>query len=160
MVSNPRKKYQIEANLNENLDGVDFLHGNMMKRVLEAWKGKPLLITLEKMYNRRSDKQNRYKYGVIIPCIRNHHYDTTGERLSVDGAQMLIYNTILGNEIVFEKVYGLDVPVLQGKRMSKMDTVEFNDAKEKIQLWGDERDCHIPDPIGNNLVSDFINYKW
>jgi hypothetical protein len=156
MASN--EKYFLSGVLHENCEGLTFNHAKMFSRVLDGLKGKELMITVERLYNKRSSNQNRYLHGVIVPYLQNWFKDTQGESLSTEQVKAHLYKNVLGHKIVFKEILGHEVITIEGKRFSQMNTKEFNEAKDKVQKHFIELDpdCAIPDPRGRSLLNDYI----
>ena len=157
-MSHDTSKYYLSGELTEDCTGLVIDHGKAVSRVLQKWAGKPLEIIITRLWNRRSLNQNRYLYGVIIPCIRNHIRNTEGRTVSQDAAKAHIYKNILQQEIQFEELDGMEYMTFKGKRFSKMSTVEFNLAKEAVQEYYLKQGLVIPDPVKRNLLNDYAYY--
>jgi hypothetical protein len=149
-------EYSFEGMLTDDGRSVTFLHASMVKRLLHRWKGKPLEVTVRVLRRKRSDRQNRYMWGVIVPCITAFLMETTGIKHPPSTIYAWIRNTLLDEEPVITEVAGHEVIELRGKRFSEMTTKEFAEAVDTIREKMRERGCEIPEPTGNNLLTDFI----
>lgn len=150
-----KAKFYLHGNLTEHynirLKSAEFLH-----RILSHLQGKDLLVEVSVLSKSRSLNQNRYLHGVIIPCIQRFHYETQGEKLSMEECKAFIYTKILGARLQSREMFGKEVFVIETKHFSEMDTVEFNDAVALIQGYFNPIGLVIPDPSGKNLSIDFI----
>lgn len=122
---------------------------------LNIHRDKKLLLEVSKLSRRRSDAQNRYIWGVVVPCTRAWLKETTGEKYTPDFVYSWLRSSILGAKPEVKTVAGEEVIVMTSKRFSKMTTVEFSEAIELILDTLAERGCIIPEPKANNFLSDF-----
>jgi hypothetical protein len=73
-------KIYLEAKIEDG--SIKPLHYAAYKRQLQAAFGdKNVLITVEALKNTRSNKQNNYYWGVVIPHVMRFHEETQGEKL-------------------------------------------------------------------------------
>ena len=115
-----------------------------VRNALKMYAGKRVVFSVERKYNKRSNSQNRFFHGVVLPLI--------GEALIESG-----YNEARSHEWVkdFVKVNCLtqDVVTEEGqvfksiRRTSELTTSEFNDLIATVQQWASENlGIYIPDP--------------
>ena len=149
-------KYFIHGKLNEDGTGITFENKHLVSRVLGPWLEKDLIITLEEFKNKRSDRQNRYLHGVILPSIIKFELETTGTKYTTDTIKTFIYTHVLNHEVIIEDYKGKEVMYMKGKHFSEMNTKEFSDAKEIVQEYYAKQGLVIPDPVNNNLMQDFL----
>ena len=149
------EKFFIGCTLREDLTGVDFNHTSI-KRVVEPLLEKDLIMTLEVFKNKRSDNQNRYLHGVVLPTIRTHFKETQGTTMSNESIKSYIYLSVLGNEVKFETILGKEVMILDYKHFSDMKTDEFNEAVKKVQSHFAEKGCDIKDPTPRNIIDEYL----
>ena len=72
---------------------------------------------------RRSDPQNRYLHGVVLPILAHHTGYTNDEMKAVIKWKFKI------------------------KQTSTLDTVEFNKFVDEVRAWASsDLGCYIPDP--------------
>ena len=150
------KEYDLEGQLVEDCTCLTLKFGSSLRRVLAHLVGKELLISVKPLEYKRSDAQNRYYWGVVIPMVRSWHKNLQGETITPDECHAYILNKVLEVKPVFKTVLGDEVMYFNYKTTSKMNTKEFNDFKEKVQKFFGELGCEIPDPRGNNMLSDHI----
>ena len=127
-----------------------------VRRHLPFYEDKELSITVEVHKNKRSNAQNRYLHGVIVPAVIRWVKETQGETTTIDEAKAFIYKSVLDHRIVFKTILNEEVMLLEGKHFSKMTTTEFNEAKEKVQKYFSERGLEIPDPVETNHINYFV----
>lgn len=120
------------------------------KEIGEAFAGKTLQVRIRIARKSRSDRQNRYYWGVVIPAVLQAFIDLGNEGLfagSVDSANLI--HEFLKNKFLPP----LEVANATGEveRMPgstrKLTTSEFMDYIAAIQMWAAEfLFITIPDP--------------
>ena len=150
------KEVEITCTLDEN-SNIVWDYPKIMPRILRHFGGKKLLMKLSVLTTKRSDAQNRYLHGVVCVSIMYWHKQNTGEKYTIDEVKAFIYMKILGYNLKCTTMLGQEVFIMEGKHFSQMNTVEFNEAKEKVQDYFAELGCVIPDPNQNNFITDFEN---
>lgn len=148
--------YTLYGELSDDCSVIKLHHSNMLYRVIDNLKGIDLQVTIEKLHSKRSNAQNRYLFGVVIPVIKRWFKDTQGENFNSDDIRAYIYHKVLGSQVEFKTILGEEVFVIKEKRFSQMTTVEFSEAKDKVQLYFGELGLEIPDPKGENILNDFL----
>ena len=144
-----QNKYEILGKLNDNTDGLIFFNPHLYQDILKAWQDNNIHIVISKADNKRTLQQNRYFHAVMVPIAKMFLEETQGIKFSTEQTKSWIYQEILGFHLEEVNIADKTYYELIGKRMSKMTTVEFNEAKEQIQKWFAELDIHIPDPNPN-----------
>lgn len=162
------KKISLTGTLTDDCEGLRFEMPALYKRALFGWRGKKLEFDIRIFRSLRSEKQMRYLWGYVVPRIQGHVWDFQGEWLEDEEIYAYIHTKILGYKLIIRNVMGVDMMTMEGKRMSKMTTVEFNQAVKKIQDYyarPDERDepadpsepvLIINDPVGDNTLVEMI----
>lgn len=150
-------EFEITGELSDDCTQITLTHGRMMARVLRGFKEKKLLIKLSIFRSKRSDRQNRYIWGVVVPCVQAWHKETQGEVLDKDEVYAWLRISLLGYKPVVKMVLGEEVIIMTGKKFSSMNTKEFAEAIDEIRSLMDERGCYIPEPNGENLTENFID---
>lgn len=143
------------GNLNENLDIV--LRDKIrVKKLLSKISDKDLSINISIYKKNRSNRQNRYLWGVIVPIVKNFILETDGKVLSKDETYYYIHSEVLGNRPSIVNIMGKDVICMGGKRFSEMNTSEFNESVEMIIQYFSILDCEIPYPNEENFFNNFL----
>lgn len=75
------QKFNIKTSVT---DGKITQHQNLFNDALNVFEGKEILITVERYYKKRSNKQNRYYWGVIIEHWKNIIRQEWGDIWTVD----------------------------------------------------------------------------
>lgn len=70
------KKVQIQTTVNS---GRFKRNRNIVLEAIKSFEGKEVLITLEKATKQRSNSQNKYYWGVLIPILQNCIKESWGE---------------------------------------------------------------------------------
>lgn len=150
-----------EFNLTGTLTGeftlqLDFSESEGMRRILMPLIDKKLEITFKELEYKRSDAQNRYYWGVVIPTIRAFLRETEGVPYTKN--QVHFFNLYNVQEVKPEivTICGKDTIVMEAKKSSEMTTKEFKEFVECLQAYWGERECYIPDPVKFNFITDFI----
>jgi GTP-dependent phosphoenolpyruvate carboxykinase len=63
----------------------------------------------------------------------------------------------LKHQIVFREVNGEEVIIMEGTKMSDMNTEEFFNATEEIRDFYSKIGCNIPEPVKDNFLANYIN---
>lgn len=150
-------KFYLSGQLSEDSTQLIISHGRALAKVLHAWQGKELSIVLSKMTRKRTDRQNRYLHGVIVPIVQNLIYQRDGIRVSVSKAKAFIYTNVLEREIEEVEILGRKVIEVREQRFSTMSTVQFSEAVKTVQKYFAEHfGVDIPDPKENNTADEFF----
>jgi hypothetical protein len=150
------REFDVVGELQE--DGVTLLlkHGKAFKRLTAKLVGQPLRVRFSVLRKKRSDAQNRYMWGVIVPTVAAWLRETQGEKYDKDDVYYWINGKVLGRQVKIKEIAGEEIAVMQGKRFSQMTTVEFNDAVEQILQYFAEMGLVIPEPRQHNFLHEFL----
>jgi hypothetical protein len=116
---------------------------NQIKQIFEQYKGKKIDVTIEKHKRKRSNPQNAYLHGVVIPMVTqgiNEHGNTITQLQTKDllKSMFLSIDTPISDD-------GEYVTITQNT--SGLDTTAFNEFIEKVQQWSAEMlGIIIPEP--------------
>lgn len=114
-------------------------------RALNEFRGKNVMLTVERKYNKRSSDQNRFFHGIlnwyIQPALIEQGWN---EAKSEAWTKEFVKEKVLKKEFYNEKTG--EVTVIPGKT-SELTTVEFMNMIAEIQMWAAEYlGIEIPDP--------------
>lgn len=151
------KEYQIKGELTEDMQFIKIDGWMALRRVFRDFIGKELLIKVSVLRRQRSDRKNRYIHGVVVPCVQAWFRETSGESHTHDEVYTWLRISLLGQKLRVVELAGESVTLMDGKRFSAMNTKEFAEAVEDIVAKMDEKECHIPLPSKENLLTDFID---
>lgn len=129
-----------------------------IKNIFRArgWVGKSVILEVSKYYRNRTNRQNRYIWGVMVPIIQRWILETQGEKVTKDQAYMYLRMGVLEEKPVITEIAGTEVITFESKRFSRMNTKEFSEAIEEVIAIMAERGCAIPLPNEENLITDFL----
>jgi hypothetical protein len=107
------------------------------KSAFYSHEGKRVRVTVERFRNRRSDPQNRYYWGIVVPMV--------GEAIGESDAEAV--HDMLKVELNYEILVVGDKEIRVPKSTAKLDTMEFKQYVERVQRWGSEfLSLYIPGP--------------
>lgn len=105
------------------MDGILTIHRRAdFYEALKNLKDGRVILTVSKLYNKRSMVQNAYYWGVIVNEFREGYREMTGEDITAEEAHEVLKEKCNGKEIVNQKT-GEVMSV--GKTTTTMTTVEF-----------------------------------
>lgn len=150
------QEFEVLGELSEDRLSLVLHHGKMYKRVLGNLVGKVLKIKFSIYRSKRSDAQNRYMWGVVVPTVKNWYLETHGEKKDPEEIYAWLNISILGNKPKIVNIMDEDVIVMTGKRFSAMNTKEFAEAVDTIVKEMDAKGCYISLPEGDNFLHDHV----
>ena len=150
-------KSTVEKELMLRLDQV-----TLFSRLMIKLFGYRLEIKVRPHRARRSDRQNRYMWGVVVVCIQawneetgeldvpifddegNPVLDDEGYQLCRPPTKEEVYTwlriVVLGHRPQIVVIQDVEVITMTGKRFSQMTTKEFADAVDEIQKFMAQKD--------------------
>ena len=159
-MSTINESYDLTGQLTENCEHIRLDHFRIFQKTFKKWLGKDILITIRELKYKRSDNQNRFCWGVIIPYVRHWLYETQGVKYAPDYVYTWLRLELLEEAPTVMEIAGREVIVMTGKRFSQMNTAEFATAVDTILNKMAERGCIIPEPSKDknkhNLLQDFL----
>lgn len=119
------------------MDGILTIHRRAdFNEALKNLTDGRVILTVSKLYNKRSTVQNAYYWGVIVNEFREGFREMTGEDITAEEAHEVLKEKCNGKEIVNQKT-GEVMKV--GKTTTTMTTVEFMEyfsrCREFILEW-------------------------
>ena len=120
--------------------------------IAQSFEGKKVDITFQRAKKKRSNEQNRYYWGVIVPMFQQGIFDCFGEIWDIKTTHQHLKSTFNRVEKVNEKT-GEVVQLL--KSTSENSTIEMEEYHENIRAWMREN-MDIICPLPNeNLTLKF-----
>lgn len=107
---------------------------------LRAFEGQAVTVDIEKQRSARSDSQNRFYWGVLVPLAEHILSQSRDLPLSKDQVHYVLVSAFAGCD---ETPLG-PVPV----RTSKMDTSQFATYCERVQAWLADNGLYAPEHGG------------
>jgi ribonuclease HIII len=114
-------------------------------RALNEFRGKNVMLTIERKYNKRSNQQSRFFHGILTwyiqpALIEQGWYEAKSEAWTKE----FVKDKVLKKEFYNEKTG--EITVIPGKT-SELSTVEFMSMISEIQMWASQYlGIEIPDP--------------
>ena len=130
-----------------------FSNREILQLQVQSLEGKDVAIRIKKLVRKRSDRQNRWYWGVAIPAIIRGIEEQNGEVLDKSTAHALALNITDGIKLESKMLFGYNVIEVKQKRTSDMSVEEFNEFYKKLQATFAERDIIIPDPSQENFIN-------
>ena len=149
--------YHLKGTLRDDMS-LTFDYASAFKEVFAYMIGKDIDIQITILRKNRTNRQNRYMHGVVVPVVQQFYKDTNGESYTHDEIYVKL-RKVLGDSIVVKEIDGDEVITMTGKRFSKMDTKEFALAVDELIRIYAEKGCVIPEPREECFVNDFVNDK-
>jgi len=127
------------------------IHNGLFKRnrntVLEAIKsfnGSDVVITIDKVKKKRSNNQNAFYWGVLIPLMQQGAKDTWGESWSVDKAHKHLSKLFVFHESVNQKTGEI---TQTPKSTTELTTTDWEVYVTEIRIYLLENfDIDAPEP--------------
>lgn len=143
-------KIQIRTNV---LNGKFKRNINQILEAVNSFEGKECFFTIEKVKKTRSNQQNRFLWGVVIPIVQQGLKDCTGEYRT---AENIHYNILLKMFAPEKEIINIDSGecITEKISSSEMTTSQFMDYIVDIQKWSAEfLNVQIPNPNEEILIN-------
>jgi len=144
-------KIQIRSNIEK---GLIKRNRNLVLEAIKYFDGKDVLITFEKPKKTRSNPQNSYYWGVVIPLIQKGLLDATAE---LRNAESIHYKILLPLFAPEKEIINKDTgeSCFEKQTSSDLTTTQFCEYIMEIQKWGAEfLGIDIPSP-NEEIMLDF-----
>jgi hypothetical protein len=126
---------------------------NLVLNAIKSFNDKDVVITFSKPKKSRSNNQNNFYWGVVLPLIQKGLLDATGELRSNDNIH---YNILLPLFAPTNEIINIDTGECINERLtsSEMTTTQFCEYIIEIQKWAAEfLGIDIPSPNEENLIN-------
>ena len=126
---------------------------NLVLNAIKSFNGKDVVITFSKPKKSRSNNQNRFYWGVVLPLVQNGLLEATGELRSCDNIH---YKILLPLFAPLNEIVNKDTGESLNERLtsSEMTTTQFCEYIMEVQKWGAEfLGIDIPSPNEENLLN-------
>jgi hypothetical protein len=142
-------KIEIESKV---LNGKLEKNRDLLSDVIKSLEGKDIIIAIEKKKKKRSNPQNAYYFGVVIPMMKQGFYNSLGEHVGTDEIHTFLKNRFLFKEIVNENNAEI---IKMPQSTTELTTIQFEEYLDKIREFGLEF-LNITIPLPNDtLTIDF-----
>jgi len=137
-------KFEIRTNV---INGILKRNRNLILDAIKFFEGQNIVITIQKQKKTRSNNQNAYYHGVVIPimqiCLRDAGYLMTNESVHEMLKLRFLKESILVNEETGEYLERI-------KSTTELSTIEFMEYILEIQKFAVEYfNTEIPSPNEN-----------
>jgi len=126
---------------------------NLVLNAIKYFNDKDVVITFSKPKKSRSNNQNRFYWGVVLPLVQNGLLEATGELRSCDNIH---YKILLPLFAPLNEIINKDTGQCLNERLtsSEMTTTQFCEYIMEVQKWGAEfLGIDIPSPNEENLLN-------
>lgn len=140
---------QLRAKINDKGDGIIYQRLTAYQSFLQALAGKEIIVTITEYRRNRTDRQNRYYWGVIVKMLSEYFgYDKDEETELHEGLKQK-----------FLLVKGKHLEYVRSTR--KLTTVEFNNYIDQIIRWAAKSySVVLPDPDSwQPPEGEYYNYE-
>lgn len=135
---------QLKAQIRSHIvDGSPKRNRTELVQAFRAFEGLDVTITIEKAKKKRSDQQNRYYHGVIIPLIQDAINTQTGDYWERE----MIHNFLREKFLKSDWHIGNGVLETRTKSTTELSTTEFCEYADSCVEWAREQlGIEIPEP--------------
>lgn len=126
---------------------------NLVLNAIKYFNDKDVVIAFSKPKKSRSNNQNRFYWGVVLPLVQNGLLEATGELRSCDNIH---YKILLPLFAPLNEIVNKDTGESLNERLtsSEMTTTQFCEYIMEVQKWGAEfLGIDIPSPNEENLLN-------
>mgnify|MGYP003629212828 FL=1 len=112
------------------------------QNAVNSFEGQRVAVTIQKAKKKRSNPQNAYFHGCVVPIVTNAMLDV-GIRTSNSETKEMLKRKFLSEEVPFADGQYLE----RTKSTSELSTSEFNDFIAQVQQFAAEwLGVEVPDP--------------
>jgi len=126
---------------------------NLVINAIQYFNNKEIIVTFSKAKKERSNGQNRFYWGVVIPLVQNGLLDCTGELRSNENIH---YKILLPMFAPLNELINKDSGEIISERLtsSEMTTTQFMGYMLEVQKWSAEfLGVDIPNPNEETLIN-------
>lgn len=134
-------------------NGIFKRNRNLVLNAIKSFNGKGVIVTFSKIKKTRSNGQNRFYWGIVIPLIQNGLLDATGELRSAENIHYKILLPLFApiNEIVNKETGEC---IQERLTSSDLTTTQFMEYIMEVQKWSSEfLNIDIPNPNEETLLN-------
>lgn len=137
-------KYEIRSNV-EN--GILKRNRNLLIDAIKSFEGQQVIVTIEKAKKKRSNPQNSFYWGCVIPIIQSGLKEV-GELMTLEQTHDLLKLRFLKETILVNEESGEYIERV--KSTTELSTVEFMELIQNVQIFAVEYfGVEIPEPNEN-----------
>ena len=126
---------------------------NLVLNAIKHFNNKEVIITFSKAKKERSNQQNRFYWGIVVPLVQNGLLEATGELRSSDNIH---YKILLPMFAPVNELVNKDTGEIVSEKItsSEMTTTQFMEFILEVQKWSSEfLNIDIPNPNEENLIT-------
>jgi len=134
-------------------NGIFKRNRNLVLQAIQSFNDKDVIISFSKPKKSRSNNQNAFYWGVVLPLVQKGLLDATGELRSVDNIH---YKILLPLFAPLNEIVNKDTGECISERLtsSEMTTTQFMEYIMEVQKWSAEfLSIDIPNPNEENLLN-------
>lgn len=117
---------------------------NRIQQTVKSLEGKEVKIVISEVFKKRSERQNNFYWGVVIPIMQNTMLDI-GNPMDIDDIHLMLRVKFLKQIISINEETGEVAERV--KSTTELSTIEFMDYIAKVRFWAiDFFGVEIPEP--------------
>jgi len=135
------------------VNGIFKRNRNLVLNAIQYFNNKDVVISFHKPKKTRSNNQNAFYWGIVIPLVQNGLLEATGKLRSADNIHYKILLPLFApvNEIVNKETGEV---VEEKLTSSDLTTTQFMEFILEVQKWSAEfLNVDIPNPNEENLLN-------
>ena len=125
-------KIEIESKV---LNGKFKKNRDLISDVIKSLEGKDIIITIEKKKRKRSNPQNNFYWGIVLPMMQTGFYNNLGEHVGIQEAHEFLKGRFLFREVVNQE---LGEVIKLSKSTTELSTIQFEEYLDKIREFATE----------------------
>ena len=138
---------RVHAHVRE--DKLEIIELDNFKKFLSQRVGDLITLDLEKVYSKRTPKENRYYHGVVIQILADYWGFDVRIPEELEEVKRLIYAEHLTSKVRISRDRRRKITVT--RRSSDLNTKEFEKLMEDIRIWAQLKfNVTIPEPNEEN----------
>lgn len=110
---------------------------------IKTLDGENIQIIIKKVGKRRSDNQNKYYWGVVIPAVKAM-FEDSGTTLSPEDVHCFLKEHVGGMVKIILTPDNKRISIVETS--TKLTTAEWENFMTKIRAWAAAFGCDIPEP--------------
>jgi hypothetical protein len=117
---------------------------NRIQQTVKSLEGKEVKIVISEVFKKRSERQNNFYWGVVIPIMQNTMLDI-GNPMDIEDIHLMLRVKFLKQIISINEETGEVAERV--KSTTELSTIEFMDYIAKVRFWAiDFFGVEIPEP--------------
>ncbi len=125
-----------------------------IRDVIQQSEGKNLVITIKEQGKRRSDRQNAFYWGVVIPAVKGL-FEAAGTTCTPEDVHCYLKEHVGGMMKIIFLPDGSRRAIVESS--TKLTTAEWESYITKIRAWGAQGGLVIPEPHENIEPPDWVS---